>query len=97
MHHHSKGDPFCFKRYNSDGDQQRLISHIIESTKSNDGSLLVSNQYDENMTNTMWVWSTVDKHIILIKIVSFFSYHIHLIINLRGMLTRVYIQCVRYC
>ena len=61
MHHHSKGDPFCFKRYISDGDQQRLLSHIIEDTKSNDGSLLVSNQYDENMTNTMSIWSTVDK------------------------------------
>ena len=61
MHHHSKGDPFCLQRYNSDGAQQRLISHIIESPKSNDGSLLVSNQYDENMTNKMWVWSNVDE------------------------------------
>ena len=59
MHHHSKDGPFSLKRYNSESDQQRLLCHIIESTKSNDGYLPVSNQYGENMTNTMWGWSTV--------------------------------------
>ena len=43
MHHHSKGGPFSLKRYNSESDQQRLLCHIIESTKNNDGYL--SKQY----------------------------------------------------
>ena len=59
MHHHSKDGPFSLKRYNSESDQQRLLCHIIESAKNNDGSL--SNQYGENMTNTMWGWSTIGK------------------------------------
>ena len=43
MHHHSKDGPFSLKRYNSESDQQRLLCHIIESTKNNDGYL--SKQY----------------------------------------------------